>query len=75
MIDLLRQQNFFSSYFNTLFIYLRSLYNASPNDIVEETSIDLISTDINNGQVTKPLAIILEPAKDLAEQVISFSLS
>lgn len=43
----------------------RSLYNANPVDIVEETSSEAHGSQ----EKAKPLAIILEPAKDLAEQV------
>lgn len=52
----------------SIFNGVRSLFNASPNDIVEENSTELL-TNKNDGSISKPLAIILEPAKDLAEQV------
>ncbi len=45
-----------------------SLYNANPADIVEETSAEAHASQGKGDQI-KPLALILEPAKDLAEQV------
>lgn len=63
----------FDNFFNNFF-KIRSLFNASPNDIVEENSTELL-TNKNDGSISKPLAIILEPAKDLAEQVSQFKIN